>query len=258
MDVKLFLDALTKDPEYKDQIAHIHTQPAREAQLADLPDGLHPGCEAFLKALNLSKLYQHQAEAVDALLKGENVILSSGTASGKSLCYQLPILETMLNDPNATALMVFPAKALARDQAVAWNNGVLSIPDIDEPRSLLAVPYDGDSSANDKRAARDSARLMVTNPEMIHCNMIPGHGRWVRFLRGLKYIVIDEVHTYTGFFGANMANLLRRLGRVCEHYGGHPNSVCCSATILCYGRSCFLCIMLLINSFLVQLACSSD
>ena len=137
----------------------------------------------------------------------------------------------MLNDPNATALMVFPAKALARDQAVAWNNGVLSIPDIDEPRSLLAVPYDGDSSANDKRAARDSARLMVTNPEMIHCNMIPGHGRWVRFLRGLKYIVIDEVHTYTGFFGANMANVLRRLGRLCEHYGGKPQYVCCSATM---------------------------
>ena len=231
MDVKLFLDGLTKDPDYKDQIAHIHTQPPREAVFAELPDGLHPSCDAFLKGLNLARLYQHQAEAVEALLKGENVILSSGTASGKSLCYQLPILQTMLDDPEATALMVFPAKALARDQAVAWNNGVLSIPGIVEPRSLLAIPYDGDSSAADRRTARDSSRLLVTNPEMIHSNMIPGHGRWLRFLRGLKFIVIDEVHTYTGFFGANMANVLRRLGRLCEHYGGNPQYVCCSATM---------------------------
>ena len=124
MNVEKFLDGLRNDPDYKDQIAHIHTQPAREAQLSDLPTGLNAGCYDFLKKLGLSQLYEHQAEAIEALLKGENVILSSGTASGKSLCYQLPILQEMLSDPHATALMVFPAKALARDQASTWNEGV--------------------------------------------------------------------------------------------------------------------------------------
>ena len=101
----------------------------------------------------------------------------------------------------------------------------------EECASLLAVPYDGDSSAADRRVARDSARVLVTNPEMMHANMMPGHGRWQRFLSGLKFIVIDEVHTYVGFFGANMANVLRRLERICEHYGGRPQYVCCSATV---------------------------
>ena len=229
--VESFLDDLRKDPAYQGQIAHIHTQPPREARLAELPAGLHPGCSSFLKSLNLASLYQHQAEAIEALRQGEHVILSSGTASGKSLCYQLPILEAMLTDPDATALMIFPAKALARDQAATWNKGVLSIREVPDPHALAAVPYDGDSGAADRRKACDSARVLVTNPEMIHANMIPGHGRWLRFLSGLRFIVIDEVHTYTGFFGANMANLLRRLRRICQHYGSNPQYVCCSATM---------------------------
>jgi DEAD/DEAH box helicase domain-containing protein len=231
VDVQGFLNSLQKDPDYKDQIVHIHTQPPCEAVFGDLPGGIHHGCKAFLESLGFSQIYQHQAEAIEALLNGENVILSSGTASGKSLCYQLPILETILNDSQATALMVFPAKALARDQATTWNKGVLSIPGLVEPRSLLAIPYDGDSNSADRRTAKDTARLLVSNPEMIHSNMIPGHGRWLRFMRGLRYIVLDEVHTYTGFFGANMANLLRRLQRICRHYGGNPQYVCCSATM---------------------------
>ncbi|MDP6507413.1 MAG: DEAD/DEAH box helicase, partial [Planctomycetota bacterium] len=137
----------------------------------------------------------------------------------------------MLQDPNATGLLVFPTKALAGDQAEKWNGAVTRLPGIDDPRSLFAVPFDGDSNAADRRVARDSARLLVTNPEMIHANLLPGHSRWQRFLHGLNFVVLDEVHTYTGFFGANMANVIRRLDRICEHYGGKPQYVCSSATI---------------------------
>ena len=171
------------------------------------------------------------ADAITALLAGRDVLLSTGTASGKSLCYQVPMLDRMLEDPKATALLVFPAKALARDQAETWNKGIRSLPGLPDPAVLLAHPYDGDSDAADRRIARDAARLLVTNPEMIHANMLPGHGRWQRFLSGLQFVVLDEVHTYTGFFGANMANVVRRLDRICAHYGSHPSYVCCSATI---------------------------
>jgi DEAD/DEAH box helicase domain-containing protein len=231
LDVKRFLEELRNDPSYAGQIVHTHVAPARDAEWAPLPEDVSPHISAFLKALNITRLYRHQADAIQALLDGKDILLSTGTASGKSLCYQVPILQKMLEDPDATALFVFPAKALARDQAATWNHGIRSMPGIDNPEAFCAIPYDGDSSSSDRRLARDSARLLVTNPEMMHANMIPGHSRWQRFLRGLRFIVIDEVHTYTGFFGANMANLLRRLGRICEHYGGQPNYVCCSATI---------------------------
>jgi len=231
VDVQHFLQRLTECPSYAGQIVHVHTEPAREAGWSELPEGLLPDVVRFLEALGVTRLYSHQTEAIRALLAGKNVLLSTGPASGKSLCYQVPILQGMLEDPGATALLIFPAKALARDQAESWNHGVRSLSAISDPAEIFAVPYDGDSDAADRRTARDSARLLVTNPEMLHANLIPGHGRWQRFLRGLKFVVIDEVHTYTGFFGSNMANVLRRLERVCEHYGGQLQYACCSATV---------------------------
>jgi DEAD/DEAH box helicase domain-containing protein len=231
MDVQGFLDELRSDPAYAGQIVHVHTEPPRLPVWADLPDGLLPDVARFVDAMGVERLYQHQAEAMEALIAKENVLISTGTASGKSLCYQVPILQTLLEDPEATALFIFPAKALARDQAISWNHGVGALDDFASPGSLFAVPFDGDSDSADRRKACNVARVLVSNPEMLHCNMIPGHGRWQRFLRGLRFIVIDEVHTYTGFFGANMANLLRRMRRVCEHHGSDPQYACCSATV---------------------------
>jgi len=224
MDVQEFLQSLRDDPDYRVQIVHVHTEPARDPVWAPLPDGLLPAIPVFLKELGVSRLYQHQADAIRALLEGDNLLLATGTASGKSLCYQIPLLQQLLQDPHATGLLVFPTKALAGDQAEKWNGAVAGLPGVEDPRSLFAVPFDGDSDASDRRVARDSARLLVTNPEMIHANLLPGHSRWQRFLHGLKFVVLDEVHTYTGFFGANMANVIRRLDRICEHYGGGPRT----------------------------------
>jgi len=250
VDVEGFLDELRRDGDYAGQIVHVETIPAREAKLADLPEDLLPGVARFLDRLGIDRFYTHQAEAIRRLLNGENVLLATGTASGKSLCYQVPVLQAMLQDPDATALFIFPAKALARDQSETWNHGVKGLADAAEApcsrlrshcragrrppgdvREFFAVPYDGDSSAADRRVARASGRILVTNPEMIHANMLPGHGRWQRFLSGLRFVVVDEVHTYTGFFGANMANVLRRLERLCDHHGSRPQYVCCSATV---------------------------
>jgi len=229
MDVDGFLESLKADPAYAGQIVHVHTQPARPAQWAPLPQGLHPGVERFLAGLGVSRLYRHQAEAIEAALRGDDVLITTGPASGKSLCFQVPILQGFLADPAATALFVFPMKALARDQVAAWNRGVGAMRQA--AGDVAAMPFDADASAADRRTARDRARLLVTNPEMLHVNLLPGHPRWQRFLQGLRFVVLDEIHTYAGFFGANMANVLRRLERVCEHYGARPQFICSSATV---------------------------
>ncbi|MBT4821037.1 MAG: DEAD/DEAH box helicase, partial [Lentisphaerae bacterium] len=231
MDVEGFLKSISDSPDYAGQIAHIHTTPARAPQWAEIPQGLSPEVRPFLHALGISRLYSHQRKAIDAMLKGLDVLLTTGTASGKSLCFQIPILEALTADVRATALLVFPLKALARDQAATWNAAVGRLPEAASPGTLVARPFDGDSGATERRKACDVGRVLVTNPEMIHSNLLPGHARWQRFLSGLRYIVLDEVHTYTGFFGANMANVLRRLMRVCAHYGAEPQIVCCSATV---------------------------
>ena len=231
MDVEGFLHSITESPDYAGQIAHVHTTPARSPNWVDLPQGLVPETNPFFDALGITRLYRHQAEAIEALLGEQDVLLTTGTASGKSLCFQIPILQALLADPQATALFVFPMKALARDQAESWNRGIGTLPVSADPETLAAQPFDGDSGAGQRRKARDAGRVLVTNPEMIHANILPGHARWQRFLSGLRYIVLDEVHTYTGFFGANMANVLRRLNRLCAHYGAAPQIICCSATV---------------------------
>jgi len=231
MDVDAFLESLQQDPSYADQIVHIHTEPARSPQYAELPAGLCPATQRFLSALGIEKLYCHQAEAIEAALKGEDVLITTGPASGKSLCYQVPILQRLLEQPSATALFVFPMKALARDQVAAWNRGVEELRDAVDPHEVIAVPFDGDANRADRQTARGAARILVTNPEMLHVNLLPNHGRWARFFEGLSFVVLDEIHTYTGFFGANMANVMRRLERVCEHHGSRPQFICSSATV---------------------------
>ena len=227
MDVDAFLDSVEGDPAYAGQIVHVHREPARPARWGRMPVRLHPQSQSFLRALGVQSLYTHQAEAVDALLGGEDVLITTGAASGKSLCYQVPMLQALLEEPESTALLLFPTKALARDQVAAWNRGLQALRTSPGP----AAAYDGDAGQADRRAARNSANVIVTNPEMLHLQLLPNHGRWARLFRNLRFVVLDEVHTYTGFFGANMANVMRRLERVCEHHGSRPQVVCCSATV---------------------------
>jgi len=231
VDVASFLQELRSDPAYAGQMVHVHREPASVPRWRATPGGLNPLVRRFLAALNIERLYCHQAEAIEALLAGEDVLLTTGAASGKSLCYQVPILQSLLEDPQTTALFLFPTKALARDQVAAWNRGVNALGEGADLAAVAAVAFDADAGRDDRRNARNQARLVLSNPEMLHMNLLPNHGRWARFFQGLRYVVLDEVHTYAGFFGANMANVMRRLERVCRHYGARPQVVCCSATV---------------------------
>ena len=230
MDVEAFLASLQQEPDYAGQVVHVHREPPGMPQWAALPNGLRSEVRQFLAGLGVEQLYAHQADAITAALDGKDVLLTTGTASGKSLCYQIPILQKILDSPETTTLFLFPTKALARDQIAAWNRGIEATREYATIGGIPAVAYDGDSSAAERRLAQEVARLLVTNPEMLHTNLLPNHARWSRFLQGLSFIILDEVHTYAGFFGANMANLLRRLQRVCEHYGARPQFICASAT----------------------------
>ena len=230
MDVQAFLDSLRDDPGYAGQIVHLHTQPATPPQWSSFPQSLSADVRRFLKSHGISRLYQHQAEAIEAALAGRDVLVTTGPASGKSLCFQIPILQRLLEHREATALLIYPTKALARDQSASWNRGLRALQSDHSAPPPFAAPFDADTDAGTRRACRLS-RVLVTNPEMLHANLLPNHGRWSTFFQGLAYVVLDEVHTYTGFFGANMANVTRRLERVCAHYHAPPQFVFASATL---------------------------
>jgi DEAD/DEAH box helicase domain-containing protein len=172
-------------------------------------------------------LYAHQSEAVQAALRGEHVALVTGTSSGKTLAYNLPILNRMLTDGGAAALYLFPTKALAQDQAqeiARWEAALGSI-------DLGLRMYDGDTPQQRRAEARRSARLLITNPDMLHAGILPHHTRWADFFSRLRYVVLDEMHIYRGVFGSHMANVLRRLKRICAFYGAAPQFLMASATI---------------------------
>jgi DEAD/DEAH box helicase domain-containing protein len=231
MNVQGFLETLKQDPEYAGQMVHVRTEAVRAPLWSPLLGNLRPEVVRFLGALGVTRLYFHQADAIAAALDGRDVLVTTGPASGKSLCYQVPILQTMLESPDAAALLVFPAKALAHDQVAAWARGTGALADSLNPRDIAASPFDADTDSADRRLASQSGRLLATNPEMLHVNLLPRHAGWARFFRGLRFVALDEVHTYAGFFGANMANVLRRLERLCEHYGSSPRFICSSATV---------------------------
>jgi len=200
--------------------------PARPPRTAPWPAGLDPRLVAAVQHQGIEALYTHQAEAIEAALAGRNVILATGAASGKSLSYHLPVLQALLADPTATALYLFPTKALAHDQIAALERltGALAAP-------IPIAPYDGDTPAAHRSAIRHRVRLLVTNPDMLHMGILPFHTRWARFFSGLRWVVLDELHVYRGVFGSHVANVLRRLVRVCRFYGSQPGFLCASATI---------------------------
>jgi DEAD/DEAH box helicase domain-containing protein len=227
MDAATFLSRIQNHEYFDRQVVHVEALPARAPVFADVPEGLHPIVQDTLRLQGIECLYQHQADAIAAVRRGESIVIVTGTASGKTLCYNIPVVETLIDDPHATALYLFPTKALTQDQL----RGIGAFRDPERGLNFLAGAYDGDTPQNLRRKLRDAGQVILTNPDMLHQGILPQHARWNRFFTHLKYIVIDEVHAYRGVFGSHLANVLRRVARVCAHYGSNPQFICCSATI---------------------------
>lgn len=219
------LAELRSDRSFMRNVAHWEVLPARAGDHAPFLEELDGGLRRLLRARGVERLYRHQADAWRHVRAGDNAVLVTPTASGKTLAYNLPILAHLLRDAGATALYLFPTKALARDQQAelaAMAAGGLPVP---------ACAYDGDTPAAARAAAREQGRIVITNPDMLHAGMLPHHPKWSRFLAGLRFVVIDELHVYRGVFGSHLANVIRRLKRVAAFYGARPSFICCSATI---------------------------
>ena len=223
MDACDLLDTLAVDPDLLGRLVHREVMRARPARFAELSTPLPAEVRDRLRARGIDRLYAHQAEAIDRLRAKTSVVIATGTASGKSLCYQVPIVESVVTDRRDTALLVFPTKALAHDQLRSLRSWLVP--------GLRAVTFDGDTNTDDRGWARKNANVVLTNPDMLHVGILPSHQRWATFMMRLRYVVIDELHTQRGIFGSHVAHVLRRLRRVCEHYGANPTFCFASATI---------------------------
>lgn len=202
--------------------------PAEPAQFADYPDAVDDRLRAALAAEGIARPYVHQAEAMAHALEGRHVVTITPTASGKTLCYNAPALSAILRDPATRALYLFPTKALAQDQLAE----LLTLTGrLEEHMSIGACTYDGDTPQDARRVVRGRAHLVLSNPDMLHSGILPHHPRWAKLFENLRFVVIDELHAYRGVFGSHLANILRRLRRVCAHYGSSPVFICSSATI---------------------------
>jgi DEAD/DEAH box helicase domain-containing protein len=206
-----------------EELAHLVTEPARAPRTAPLPDELHPRVAEALARHGLTRLYGHQRDAWDAVARGDHLIVTTGTASGKSLAFNLPVLDALAREPKQRALYLYPTKALAQDQA-------RSLEQIRVPK-LRAAIYDGDTPSERRWQVRRWANVVLTNPDMLHVGVLPHHDRWADVLHNLRYVVVDEAHVYRGVFGSHVANVLRRLRRLAAVYGAEPQFLLASATI---------------------------
>jgi DEAD/DEAH box helicase domain-containing protein len=226
MNLEQIVDMLERTPEFMQNVTRWEKLPAREARYAPFPERIEPRLADVLKARGIKKLYTHQADAVNAALSKKNVVVVTPTASGKTLCYNLPVIQSILDNPESRALYLFPTKALSQDQ-VAELHDVITELGVD----IKTFTFDGDTPANARRAVRTAGHIVVTNPDMLHQGILPHHTKWVKLFENLKTVVIDEVHSYRGVFGSHLANLVRRLKRICAFYGSNPRFIGCSATI---------------------------
>ncbi len=232
MSLSDVLATIRQDPAFMRCVTAWERVPARSSRVAPWPAALDPRLAAAARARGIEQPYVHQAQAIEAALAGRHVVLSTSTASGKTLAYNLPILNALLNDADACALYLFPTKALAHDQLANLESQFAIRCDRSGRRSQFALrSYDGDTSSSQRPAIRREARLLITNPDMLHIGILPHHTRWARFFGNLRYVVLDETHVYRGIFGGHVANVLRRLRRVCGFYGADPRFICTSATI---------------------------
>ena len=226
MNLPQVVDRLRSDSEFCRNLRTWKTIPPAPARYGGFPEGLNLKLVEALKARGITNLYTHQTQAIEAVLAGENVCVVTPTASGKTLCYNIPVLNRLMENPNARALYLFPTKALSQDQVHELTS---TIDDLDV--KIGTYTFDGDTPASARRAVKSAGHIIVTNPDMLHAGILPHHTTWIRLFENLEFIVIDEIHHYRGVFGSHLANVIRRLKRICAFYGSKPKFICCSATI---------------------------
>jgi DEAD/DEAH box helicase domain-containing protein len=217
------LAARYRSDEVLTSIKHI---PAREAEFRPMPSWVRPELAAAYRAKGIDRLYSHQAAAAELARAGRDFVVVTPTASGKTLCYNLPILNAILENTDTRALYLFPTKALAQDQLTELHDLATRLDD-----SFGVFTYDGDTPSDARKAIRERGHVILTNPDMLHTGILPHHTKWTRVFENLRYIVLDELHTYRGVFGSHLANVLRRIARIAQFYGSRPQFICCSATI---------------------------
>ena len=224
--VSQVLDTFASRDHTGEVLTAVRHYPAREAQWADFPEWLNVDLRAAYNAKGIRQLYRHQAAAAEAAHAGKNVVIVTPTASGKTLCYNLPVLDAILADTDARALYLFPTKALAQDQ-------LAELYDLNQrlENRFGVFTYDGDTPSDARKSIREKSHIVLSNPDMLHTGILPHHTRWTRLFENLRYVVLDELHTYRGVFGSHLCNVLRRLRRIARFYGREPQFICCSATI---------------------------
>lgn len=226
MNLEQLLEVFKNSEAMKSCITHWHEVPAKEAVYEEFPEKMDDKIRAALLKRGIKSLYSHQANAFNCATNGKNVVVVTPTASGKTMCYNLPVLNSIIKDEESRAIFLFPTKALSQDQTKELHNLIT-----DSGVDVKTFTYDGDTPASARKAIRQAGHIVVTNPDMLHSGILPHHTKWTKLFENLKYIVIDEVHHYRGVFGSHLANVLKRLLRICEFYGSKPQFICCSATI---------------------------
>lgn len=228
MSVELALEQFRPGNRFAPHVTHWQTTPPREASWAPMPDRIPAALQAVYRNQGIEQLYSHQAEAIEAVLDGKHTVIVTPTASGKSICYNLPVLSAILDNPDTRAIYLFPTKALAQDQTANLNQ-LFAGHDLEGRISIFT--YDGDTPSSIRPSVRTKGQIIITNPDMLHGGIQPNHPKWTKVFEGLRYVVIDEMHTYRGVFGSHLANLIRRLKRIAAFYGARPQFILCSATI---------------------------
>lgn len=226
MNLSQVLDSIEESPRYNKCITAWRILPKKDGQYREFPDWLDPRLIDVFAKRGIDKLYTHQADALRCVSQGKSVVVVTPTASGKTLCYNLPVLDFILKASSSRALYLFPTKALSQDQ-VSELLEIITMLDAD----IKTYTYDGDTPQTARKAIRSAGHIVVTNPDMLHTGVLPHHTKWIKLFENLKYVIIDEIHQYTGVFGSHFANVIRRLRRICEFYGSSPQFICCSATI---------------------------
>jgi DEAD/DEAH box helicase domain-containing protein len=224
--VEEVVGALATRYRHDEVLTSVRRLPAREAQFRPMPAWIAPELAEAYRGKGIEQLYSHQQAAAELARQGRNVVVVTPTASGKTLCYNLPVLNAVLENPDTRALYLFPTKALAQDQLAELHDLATRLED-----RFGVFTYDGDTPTDARKAIRERGHVILTNPDMLHTGILPHHTRWMRLFENLRYIVIDELHTYRGVFGSHLANVLRRLARIARFYGSTPQFICCSATI---------------------------
>jgi len=228
MDARSFIQDITSDRKYRNQVVHVRQIDARDARYSEPEHPVGESVRSVLRRDNVHRLYTHQAHAIDLVAQGRDVAIVTGTASGKTLCYNVPVISSLVADEETTAIYMFPTKALTQDQFSTLQRWA-SADELSE--EIRPAVYDGDTPSHNRAHIRNKANIVLTNPDMLHVGILPYHGKWHEFLRNLRFVVVDELHVYRGIFGSHVAGVIRRLLRMCEHYGSRPQVITCSATI---------------------------